>query len=57
VSPPIYVGIAIAGFISLAILLMNRQVLNVEQTFPELMRYKLVRILFQPRNTEYKVTQ
>lgn len=46
VSPPIYVGIFLAGAISLSVLLMNRTVLNIEQTFPELLRFRLVRSLF-----------
>jgi O-antigen/teichoic acid export membrane protein len=43
---PIYVGIALAGLISIMVLLINRDVLNLEQTFPELLRFRLVRTLF-----------
>lgn len=43
---PIYVGVLFAGVISLVVLLLNRAVLNVEQTFPELLRFRLVQILF-----------
>jgi hypothetical protein len=46
VAPPIYVGIALAGIISLAVLVLNRQVLNIEQTFPELLRFQIIRFLF-----------
>jgi O-antigen/teichoic acid export membrane protein len=50
---PIYVGVLFAGIISLIILWMNRAVLNVEHTFPELLRFRLVQALFttqRPRN-------
>lgn len=46
VSPPIYIGLPLAGLISLAVLFINRDVLNIKQTFPELMRFQLVRMLF-----------
>lgn len=50
---PIYVGAILAGVISLGVLLMNRAVLNLEHTFPELLRFQLVRILFATnRNKE-----
>jgi len=45
VSPPIYVGLVLAGLISLVVLFINRNVLNIEQTFPELLRFRLVRLL------------
>jgi O-antigen/teichoic acid export membrane protein len=45
-SPPIYVGLVLAGLISLTVLLINRSVLRIEQTFPELLRFRLVRLLF-----------
>ena len=48
-SLPIYVGLMLAGLISLVILLINRNVLNIEQTFPELFRIQIVRFLFEPR--------
>jgi O-antigen/teichoic acid export membrane protein len=57
VSPPIYVGLVIAGIISLVILFLNRRVLNVEQTFPELMRYKLVQVLLKNDHVEYETTK
>jgi O-antigen/teichoic acid export membrane protein len=43
---PIYVGVLLAGIISLVVLLINRHVLNIQQTFPELVRFRLVRLLF-----------
>ncbi len=43
---PIYIGVALAGLLSLTVLLINRNVLNLEQTFPELLRFQLVRVLF-----------
>jgi len=53
VSPPIYIGLVLAGFISLIVLLINRNVLNVEQTFPELLRFKLIKFLFESKHKEY----
>ena len=43
---PIYAGVFLAAIISLVVLLLNRAVLNIEQTFPELLRFRLVQILF-----------
>jgi O-antigen/teichoic acid export membrane protein len=43
---PIYVGVALAGLISLLVLMFNREVLNIEHTFPELLRFRLVQLLF-----------
>jgi O-antigen/teichoic acid export membrane protein len=37
-SLPIYLGVILAGLISLFVLLFNRDVLKIEQTFPELLR-------------------
>jgi O-antigen/teichoic acid export membrane protein len=48
---PIYVGVMLAGVISLAVLLINRSVLNLENTFPELLRFRLVRLLFATHRT------
>jgi len=45
-SLPIYIGLVLAGFISLIVLSINRNVLNLEQTFPELLRFRLIRLLF-----------
>jgi O-antigen/teichoic acid export membrane protein len=49
---PIYVAVGLAGLISLIVLLVNRSVLNVEQTFPELLRFKLIRRLFATNRNE-----
>jgi O-antigen/teichoic acid export membrane protein len=54
VAPPVYIGLILAGLLSLIILLINRNVLNVEQTFPELLRFKLVRVIFESKHKEYK---
>lgn len=43
---PIYTGLALAGLISLIVLIINRKVLNIEQTFPELLRFRLIKLLF-----------
>jgi O-antigen/teichoic acid export membrane protein len=45
VSLSIYIGVVLAGIISLIVLFINRDVLNIEHTFPELLRFKLVRVL------------
>lgn len=56
-SPPIYVGILLAGLISLAVLFLNRHILNIEQTFPELLRFELFRILFEPRRSKKRLAE
>jgi O-antigen/teichoic acid export membrane protein len=43
---PIYAGVLLAGIISLAVLLLNRDVLKIEDTFPELLRFRFIQILF-----------
>jgi O-antigen/teichoic acid export membrane protein len=55
VSPPIYIGLIFAGLISLIILIINRKVLNVEQTFPELLRFPVVRFLLQINRDKQQV--
>jgi O-antigen/teichoic acid export membrane protein len=45
VSLSIYLGVVIAGIISLTVLFINRDVLNIEHTFPELLRFKIIRVL------------
>ncbi len=42
---PAYVGLAFGAFASLALLRLNRRVLDVERTFPELLRLPLARPL------------
>ena len=49
-SPPIYVGLPLTGLVSLAIVLLNRSVLDVADTFPELLKIPLVKYLF-PRTS------
>jgi O-antigen/teichoic acid export membrane protein len=52
-NAPIYFGVGLAGVISVIVLLVNRTVLNIEQTFPELLRFQIVRVLFATnRNRE-----
>lgn len=49
---PIYMGVLLVGSISLVVLLLNRAVLNVEHTFPELFRFRLVQILFASQRNQ-----
>lgn len=52
-NAPIYLGVGLAAVISLIVLLVNRNILNIEQTFPELLRFQIVRMLFATnRNRE-----
>jgi hypothetical protein len=44
----------LAGLISLTVLVINRNVLNIEQTFPELLRFKLVRLLFGTNHDKHQ---
>lgn len=41
----IYISIIITGFVSILVLRLNRHMLNVEQTFPEILRFPLVKRL------------
>jgi O-antigen/teichoic acid export membrane protein len=50
-TPPFYVDIVLTGLLSLSILMINRHVLNIEHTFPELLRFRLVRVLFAIHGT------
>lgn len=45
-AQPVYVGLALTLLVSLTVLFLNRRTLNIEQTFPELLRFQLVRMLF-----------
>lgn len=45
-SIPVYVDFFLTILISLIVLLINRNVLKIEQTFPELLRFQIVRLLF-----------
>jgi O-antigen/teichoic acid export membrane protein len=53
---PIYVGALLAGVISLIVLVINRNVLNIEQTFPELLRFRLVRLLFATQRSQQQTS-
>ncbi|MGH2726549.1 MAG: polysaccharide biosynthesis C-terminal domain-containing protein, partial [Actinomycetota bacterium] len=44
-DPPLLIGLVLAGLASLAVLGVGRSSLRVDDTFPELMRYRVVRIL------------
>ena len=56
-SPPVYIGVLLAGVISLIVLLINRNVLHIEQTFPELLRIQFVRFLFEPRRSKKQLAE
>jgi O-antigen/teichoic acid export membrane protein len=45
VKPPLVVGVALAGVISLIVLAQGRHLLEIDSTFPELMRFRAVRVL------------
>ncbi len=45
-SPSVYVSFGLAALASLAVFRLNRRLLNIGQTFPELLRFTLVRRLF-----------
>jgi O-antigen/teichoic acid export membrane protein len=56
-SLPIYMGILLASAISLIVLLLNRNVLNIERNFPELLRIQFVRFLFEPRRSKKQLAE
>ena len=45
-EPYIYISFALAGIVSLLVVGLNRKDLNVAQTFPELLRFPLMKRLF-----------
>ncbi len=51
VHPPLIVGLGAVGLISLVIMLSNRRVLMIAESYPELMRFGIVRRLFGPGTT------
>lgn len=51
-EPPFYVGIVLAALLSLSVLSINRSALNIDQTFPELLRFRLVQLLFATQRTK-----
>jgi O-antigen/teichoic acid export membrane protein len=48
VEPPLLVGLLLAGILSLVVLARGRHLLQVDETFPELMRFRAVRAMFGP---------
>lgn len=49
-APPVFVSFALAGIVSLVLVYINRDVLDVAQTFPELLRLPFMRhLLAQPK--------
>jgi hypothetical protein len=44
-SAPVYISLVLAGLVSLMVIRLNRHLLNVNQTFPELLRLPLMRRL------------
>jgi len=44
-SPPVYVAFALAALASLAVVAFSRKSLRAAQTFPELMRFRLARVI------------
>ena len=47
VASSIYVDVLLAAIISLVVLVINREFLRIEQTFPELLRFPVIRFLFE----------
>ena len=47
VSAPIFIDLILAGLISLIVLVINRRFLEVALTFPELLRFPIVRFIFE----------
>jgi hypothetical protein len=45
-APYIYISFALAGIVSLLVVGLNRKQLDVAQTFPELLRFPLMKRLF-----------
>jgi len=45
-SPPFYVSFVLAALVSVLVVRLNRKLLNVGQTFPELLRFPLARRFF-----------
>jgi O-antigen/teichoic acid export membrane protein len=47
-SPPIYVALGLAAAVSIAVIAINREHLDVQSTFPELRRVRWLRPFFEP---------
>jgi hypothetical protein len=48
VSPPIYAAFGLAAIVSLGVILINREHLDVQSTFPELLRVRWLRPFLEP---------
>jgi hypothetical protein len=51
-EPPLIVGLGLAAAVSLVVLARGRHLLQMDETFPELMRFRLLRAVFGGRPTE-----
>ena len=56
-SPPIYVSLGLAALISLFVVWVNRELLEVDQMFPELMRIPGLRFLVAGRQRRDAITK
>ena len=45
-EPYVYISFALAAIVALVVVGLNRKLLNVGQTFPELLRFPLMRRVF-----------
>jgi O-antigen/teichoic acid export membrane protein len=48
VSPPLYVAFGLAAIVSLGVIVINREHLDVQSTFPELRRFRWLRPFLEP---------
>ena len=55
ISVPIYVDFFLAALLSLLVLIINWNILNVEETFPELLRFEIVQRLLSKRKNDNTV--
>ena len=49
VKPPLFVGLGLAAAASLVVLAQGRHLLDLNDAFPELLRFKIIRIVFAPK--------
>jgi O-antigen/teichoic acid export membrane protein len=54
-APPVYVSFPLAMIVSLLVFILNRNELNVEQIFPELLRFPLMKQILVPSSTQKTV--
>jgi O-antigen/teichoic acid export membrane protein len=52
-EPPLIVGLGLAAAVSLVVLARGRHLLQMDETFPELMRFRWVRAIFGGRPVEH----